>query len=77
MRQFMSKNIIIEKIEVLTETEAAKYIRMSRSFLNQDRMNGYRKGRTPGPKYLKLGKSIRYRKEDLDEWLMKNRVNRS
>jgi hypothetical protein len=36
----MSQEILIEKIEVLTEKEAAKYIRMSRSFLSQDRMNG-------------------------------------
>ena len=73
----MSRDILIEKIEVLTEKEAAKYIRMSRSFLSQDRMNGYREGRTQGPRYMRLGRSIRYHKDDLDEWLSKNRVNRS
>jgi hypothetical protein len=73
----MSKDILIENIEVLTENEAAKYIRMSRSFLSQDRMNGYRKGRTPGPRYMKLGRSIRYLKDDLDRWLIKNRIDRS
>lgn len=73
----MSNDVLIEKIEVLTEKEAAKYIRMSRSFLSQDRMNGYREGRTPGPRYMRLGRSIRYHKDDLDEWLSKNRVNRS
>jgi predicted DNA-binding transcriptional regulator AlpA len=72
----MSKNILIEKIEVLTEQEAAKYIRMSRSFLSQDRMNGHREGRTHGPKFLKLGRAIRYHKNDLDEWLNQNRVYR-
>jgi len=72
----MSKDILIEKIEVLTEKEASKYIRMSRSFLSQDRMNGYREGRTKGPRYMKLGRSIRYHKDDLDEWLSKNRVDR-
>ncbi len=36
---------------------------MSRSFLSQDRMNGYRDGRTPGPIFLKLGYAIRYRRE--------------
>jgi hypothetical protein len=54
----MNKNILSEK-------EAAEYIGMSRSFLRQDRMNGYRDGRTPGPDFLKLGRTIRYRKEDL------------
>ena len=73
----MSKDILIEKIEVLTEKEAAKYIRMSRSFLSQDRMNGYREGRTPGPKYMKLGRAIRYHRQDLDEWLTKSTINRS
>lgn len=73
----MSNDILIEKIEVLNETEAAKYIGMSRSFLSHDRMNGYRVGRTPGPEFLKLGKSIRYRKVDLDNWLLKHRTSRT
>ena len=72
----MSKNILIEKIEVLTEKEAAKYISMSRSFLSQDRMNGYREKRTHGPKFMKLGRAVRYHRNDLDEWLTKNLVNR-
>jgi len=58
--------------EILTEKEAAIYIGMSRSFLSQDRMNGYRVNRTPGPPFLKLGRSIRYRKQDLDDWLDKH-----
>jgi predicted DNA-binding transcriptional regulator AlpA len=69
----MSNDILIEKIEVLTEKEAAKYIRMSRSFLSQDRMNGQRENRTRGPRYMKLGRSVRYHKDDLDDWLNKNR----
>lgn len=73
----MSKNVFIEKVEILNEKEAAKYIGMSRSFLSQDRMNGYRDGRTKGPDFLKLGKSVRYRKEDLDIWLLKNRICRT
>jgi predicted DNA-binding transcriptional regulator AlpA len=53
----------------LTEKEAAHYIGMSASYLKKDRMEGRIGGRTPGPKYLKIGKSIRYLKEDLDQWL--------
>jgi predicted DNA-binding transcriptional regulator AlpA len=52
-----------------TEQEAAKYISLSRSYLRQSRMNGDREGRTPAPPYLKIGRSIRYLKEDLDSWL--------
>ncbi len=60
----------------LTEKEAAEYICMSRSFLRKDRMDGIRASRTPGPQFVKLGRSIRYLKEDLDAWLSKNRINR-
>ena len=59
---------------VLTEIEASKYISMSRSFLRQDRMNGFRKNRTKGPRFLKLGRSIRYLRSDLDQWLLDNRI---
>ncbi|OGT41294.1 MAG: hypothetical protein A3F13_09860 [Gammaproteobacteria bacterium RIFCSPHIGHO2_12_FULL_40_19] len=72
----MNKSIQIETIEVLTETEAAKYIGMSRAFLSADRQNGYREGRTKGPVFMKLGRAIRYHRKDLDGWLMENRVVR-
>lgn len=67
-----------EREEVLfTEREAAQYINMSMSFLAKDRMNGYRHGVKQGPEFVRSGKrSIRYRKEDLDAWIIKNRVVR-
>lgn len=77
MRQSMSKDLVPERKEVLTEKEAAQYITMSQSFLRQDRMNGYREGRTKGPHFMKLGRAIRYRIEDLDAWLIKNRIIRN
>lgn len=55
--------------KALTEYEAAKFIGMSRSYLRQSRMNGNREGRTPAPPWLKIGRSIRYRVDDLDSWL--------
>lgn len=58
---------------VFKDTEAANYICMSRSFLSQDRVNGTLKNRTPGPKFIKIGRSIRYLKEDLDFWLDQQR----
>ncbi|MDP5130747.1 MAG: helix-turn-helix domain-containing protein [Paraglaciecola sp.] len=54
---------------VLTEIETAEYISMSRSYLRQSRMEGNRANRTPGPPFIKIGRSIRYLKEDLDKWL--------
>lgn len=58
---------------VFKEIEAANYICMSRSFLAQDRAYGTLGNRTPGPKYVKIGRAIRYLKEDLDTWLDQQR----
>lgn len=51
------------------EIEAAQYICMSRSYLAQARMDGKRANRTPAPPFIKIGKSVRYLKDDLDQWL--------
>jgi predicted DNA-binding transcriptional regulator AlpA len=53
----------------LTEIEASNYIGMSRSFLRQSRMDGQRENRTPAPPFIKIGRSVRYLLEDLDNWL--------
>ena len=58
------------------EAEASEYIAMSRAYLRQDRMNGIREGRTAGPKWIRIGRSIRYLREDLDAWLEQHRVER-
>jgi predicted DNA-binding transcriptional regulator AlpA len=54
---------------VLSEIETSEYIGMSRSFLRQARMEGNRDNRTPAPPFIKIGRSVRYLKEDLDNWL--------
>jgi predicted DNA-binding transcriptional regulator AlpA len=54
---------------VLSEIETSQYIGMSRSFLRQARMEGHRDSRTPAPPFIKIGRSVRYLKEDLDNWL--------
>ena len=53
----------------LTEREAGAYIGMSRSFLAQSRMDGKRDNRTSAPPFIKIGRSVRYLREDLDVWL--------
>ena len=55
--------------KVLSEIETAEYIGMSRSFLRQSRMEGKRTNRTPAPPFVKIGRSVRYIKDDLDKWL--------
>ena len=62
------------KSPVMNEREAARYIDLSVSFLRQSRMNGDRRSRTPGPPFVRIGRSIRYRVEDLDRWLLEHRV---
>ena len=47
------------------DAEAANYIGMSESWLRQSRM----RGNPDAPPYLKIGKSVRYLKADLDAWL--------
>jgi len=61
---------------VLTDPEAAQYIGMSVSFLRQSRMDGVRTNRTQGPIYIKIGRAVRYVREDLDAWLDEHRVDR-
>lgn len=43
--------------------EAAQYLGLSESHLNTLRWSG------GGPAFLKLGRSVRYEKSDLDAWL--------
>ena len=47
------------------DAEAAHYIGMSESWLRQSRM----RGNPEAPPYIKIGKSVRYLKTDLDDWL--------
>ncbi len=53
----------------LSEIETSEYIGMSRSYLRQSRMDGKRGSRTPAPPFIKIGRSVRYLREDLDIWL--------
>ena len=48
---------------VLTTPEAAAYLRIKPTTLEQQRWRG------EGPRYLKLGRSVRYRRDDLDRYM--------
>ena len=50
-------------MSVLDTPEAAAYVRLSPVTLERMRLVGN------GPRYAKLGKSVRYRQTDLEEWL--------
>lgn len=49
---------------VLNTFEAARYVHLSPAYLNIARG-----GKLKGPDYVRIGKSIRYRVQDLDRWL--------
>ena len=59
--------------KTVSDVEAAEYIGMSVSFLRQARCNGNREGRTAGPPFIKIGRSIRYLITDLEIWLLEHR----
>lgn len=48
--------------------EAAIYIGVCKSSLDKSRVTGELMGH-PAPVFVKMGKSIRYRKNDLDRWV--------
>ena len=58
-----------QKTGLLTDRQAAQYLQMSESWLRQVRMEGNRRGRKVGPPFVRIGRAIRYRLEDLDIWI--------
>lgn len=62
---------------VMNEKEAASYIGMSLSYLQHDRCYGVTGDKTSGPVFVKVGRSVRYLKADLDDWLSENRISRA
>ncbi len=65
----MSKVQESKAADLLTAAEAAAYIRMSKSWLDQGRVQG------KGPDFHRVGGAIRYRRSDLDAFLWANRVS--
>jgi excisionase family DNA binding protein len=55
--------------QLLTEKEAAQRLGLSVSTLQQRRFRGR------PPVFVRLGKSVRYRPEDLDAFVAQSRVN--
>ena len=49
--------------ELMTVGEAARRLKLSESYLNKLRMTG------GGPRFVRVGRSIRYREDDLGLWL--------
>ena len=58
--------------QLLTEEQAANILQISPFTLLRLRVHGL-KGRA-GPPWIKMGKSVRYRRSDLDAWIEKQVV---
>jgi hypothetical protein len=56
-------------VRAFNEYEAAKYIGAAPASLRQARCHGDREGQAPTPRHIKIGRSVRYLKEDLDSFL--------
>lgn len=54
---------------LLTEAEAAIYTGRSRDYLRHGRCYGATGNRTPTPPYRKIGRSVLYEINDLDDWI--------
>ncbi|WP_067783560.1 helix-turn-helix domain-containing protein [Actinomyces vulturis] len=52
--------------EIYTSKEAAKLLKVSEGTLRNWRYDGV------GPAFFKCGRAVRYRQEDLEEWIEKN-----
>ena len=48
---------------LLNTAQAAEYTGLAKQTLHQKRISG------GGPKFCKIGRSVRYRKEDLNDWI--------
>jgi len=57
---------------LLSVKEAARYIGMSAVFLSRSRLQ--RVG-TPGPPFIKFGRNVKYRRQDLDNWIAAQRFD--
>jgi|DEB19_MinimDraft_3_1074340.scaffolds.fasta_scaffold00944_2 predicted DNA-binding transcriptional regulator AlpA len=61
--------------ELLNEAKAAAAIGMSVAFLRRGRLAGIVGNRCPAPAHLKLGRTVRYLRADLDAWLRARRID--
>jgi len=59
---------------IFNEKVAAAYLGMSVGYLRQSRMKANQLGYEGGPPFIKIGRSVRYRLEDLEEYLQSRRV---
>jgi excisionase family DNA binding protein len=63
MMRSVNRNEEVNMLNLLTEREVAKQIKVSLASLRKWRLE------RRGPQFVKVGALVRYRSEDLEEWL--------
>lgn len=56
-------------LEYLNTEQAAEYLQVSTQWLEIGRVKGY------GPKFIKLGRLVRYKRTSIDEYLEKHQID--
>jgi hypothetical protein len=73
MSEKIKNQIIAADDPMMTTKQLAVYSGMSEAFHTKGRIEGRRvKGCPPVP-FIRIGRAVRYRKSDVDAWLLKNR----
>jgi predicted DNA-binding transcriptional regulator AlpA len=62
----MRMRVVEEMVMLLTQEECADVLRLSERTLERYRVSG------TGPRFIKCGRSIRYRSQDIEAWLASN-----
>ena len=63
-------SMLVERFEIITESEAARQLQVSIGGLRKWRREG------SGPRFIKINRLVRYSLVDLQDWLTKHTVER-
>ena len=70
----MSKKLRDVEKAYFTSSESAEYTGFSEVYFRKGRSKSAKKDGVPHPPYLRVGRTIRYRRKDLDAWMGRFRV---
>lgn len=70
------KDYNLQAQPLLKSKEVANFLSISEELLRKSRSTGYLLGR-PAPTHCKLGRSVRYKIEDIEAWVDSSRVERT
>lgn len=62
----LAESTTVSLPRLLTQKDLCEYLGKSKAWAERGRLEGY------GPRYIKVGKSVRYKAEDVAAWLESN-----